>query len=142
MKHILIKVSPNATAGERKLKKARAQKVIDEIKSGKDMSMLAWDYSEGPYRVKGGDLGLVHKGRLEPELEKEAFRLMPGQLSNIIETRYGYHIVRVEEIKTPEQLDLEDVSKRIKEELTEKKETQLREALVEKLKAQANIEVY
>ena len=106
------------------------------------MSVIAWDYSDGPYRVKGGDLGLVHKGRLEPDLEKEAFQLKPGQLSNIIETRYGYHVVRVEEIKAPEQLGLEDVSKRIKEELTEKKEKRLRKALVEKLRAHAHIEVF
>jgi len=139
---ILIKVAPTATVEERKLKKDRAQKVIDEIKTGKDMSVIAWDYSDGPYRVKGGNLGLVHKGRLDPDLEKEVFQLEPNQLSNIIETRYGYHVVRVEEIKASEQLGLEDVSKKIKKELTEKKETQLREALVEKLKAQANIEVY
>jgi peptidyl-prolyl cis-trans isomerase C len=140
--HILIKVAPTATAEERKLKKARAQKVIDEIKAGKDMSVIAWDYSDGKYRVKGGDLGLVHRGRLDPDLEKEVFQLEPNQLSNIIETRYGYHVVRVEEIKASEQLDLKDVSKRINKELTEKKEKQLRKTLVEKLKTKAQIEIY
>ena len=140
--HILIKVPPTATAEEKKLKKEKAQKAIDEIKAGKDMSVIAWDYSEGPYRIKGGDLGLIHRGRLDPDLEKEVFQLEPHQLSNIIETRQGYHVVRVEEIKAPEQLGLEDVSKRIKEELTEKKETQLKETLVEKLRAQAHIEIF
>ena len=106
------------------------------------MSVIAWDYSDGSYRVKGGDLGLVHKGRLDPDLEKEVFQLEPHQLSNIIETRYGYHVVRVEEIKAPEQLTLEDVSQRIQEELTEKKEKRLRESLVEKLRAQAHIEIF
>ncbi len=140
--HLLISVKPSATADEKRLKKERAQDILDKIKAGEDMSMVAWDNSDGPYRVKGGDLGLVHRGRLEPSIEKEAFQLDVGQLSNIIETRYGYHIVRVEEIKAPEQLSLEKVSKKIKKELTEKNETQLRKALVEKLKTQARIEIF
>jgi peptidyl-prolyl cis-trans isomerase C len=142
IKHILIKVKPAATAEERKLKRERAEEVINKIKAGGDMSVIAWDYSEGPYRVKGGDLGLVHKGRLEPEIEKEAFQLEPGQLSGIIETRYGYHIVKVEEIRAPEQLALEDVAEKIKNMLSEKKEKQLRKALIERLRAQARIEIY
>lgn len=140
--HILLSVKPSATAEERKLKKEKAREVLEKIKSGEDMSLLAWDYSNGPYRVKGGDLGLVHRGRLEPEIEKEAFQLDSGQLSNIIETRYGYHIVRVEDVKAPEQLSLEMVSSKIKKELTEKNEARLRKALIEKLKAQARIEVF
>jgi peptidyl-prolyl cis-trans isomerase C len=140
--HILISVKPSANAEERIAKKEKAQEVLGKIKAGGDMSMLAWDYSNGPYRVKGGDLGLIHKGRLDPILEKEAFQLEPGQLSNIIKTRYGYHIVRVEEIKASEQLSLEQVSKKIKEELTEKNETRLREAFIEKLRAQAQVEIF
>ena len=97
--HILISVQPEASAEERKLKKAKAQEVIDRINAGENMSDVAWKYSMGPYRVKGGDMGLVHRGRLHPDLEKEVFQLEPGRLSGIIETIYGYHIVRVEEVK-------------------------------------------
>jgi peptidyl-prolyl cis-trans isomerase C len=100
--HILISVKPEATAEERKTKKARAQEVIDKINAGQDISAVAGDYSDGPYRVKGGDLGLVHRGRLYPTLEKEVFQLEPGRLSGIIETIYGYHVVRVEAVKPPE----------------------------------------
>ncbi|UCF95021.1 MAG: peptidylprolyl isomerase [Desulfobacterales bacterium] len=140
--HILIHVKPEATAEERKLKRARAQEVIDKINAGGDMSALAWDYSEGPYRVKGGDMGLVHRGRLYPDLEKEVFQLEPGRLSGIIETIHGYHIVRVNEVKPPEQLSLGDVHDKIRKELTGKNEKQIREALADKLKAEARIEIY
>ena len=140
--HILISVKPEATPEERRLKKARAQEVIDKIKAGQDMSVVAWDNSNGPYRVKGGDMGLVHKGRLSPDLEKEVFQLEPGRLSGIIETLHGYHIVRVEEVKAPEQLSLEDVHEKIQKDLTEKKEKQLREALTTRLKGEARIEIY
>ena len=140
--HILISVKPEATAEEWKAKKARAQEVIDKINAGQDMSAVAADYSDGPYRVKGGDLGLVHRGRLYPTLEKEVFQLEPGRLSGIIETIYGYHVVRVEEVKPQEQMRLEDVYKSVQKELTEKKEKQLQEALTARLKAAARVEVY
>ena len=141
IKHILISVKPEATTEERKAKKVRAQEVIDKINAGEDIAILAWDYSNGPYRVKGGDMGLVHRGRLYPALEKEAFQLEAGRLSGIIETIHGYHIVRVEEVKAPEQLSLEDVNEKIQKDLTDKKEKQLQEALTTKLKAEARIEI-
>ncbi len=140
--HILISVKPSATAEERELQRARAQEVIDKIKAGEDMSTVAWDYSDDPYRVKSGDYGLVHKGRLQPDLEKEVFQIEPGRLSEIIETIYGYHVFRVEEVKAPEQLSLEDVHEKIQKELTEKKEKQLREALTTRLRSEARIETY
>jgi len=140
--HILIHVEPEASAEERKSKKALAQEVIDRINAGEEMSDVAWKYSTGPYRVKGGDMGLVHRGRLYPALEKEVFQLEPGKLSGIIETIYGYHIVRVEEVKPAEQLDLKDVYDNIKKDLTEGNEKQIREDLVTNLRSQARIEKY
>jgi peptidyl-prolyl cis-trans isomerase C len=142
LKHILISVKPEATAEEWKAKKARAQEVIDKINAGQDISAVAADYSDGPYRVKGGDLGLVHRGRLYPTLEKEVFQLEPGRLSGIIETIYGYHVVRVEEVKQQQQMRLEDVYPSVQKELTEKKEKQLQEALTARLRGNAQIEVY
>jgi peptidyl-prolyl cis-trans isomerase C len=142
LKHILISVKPEATAEEWKTKKARAREVIDKINAGQDISVVAGDYSDGPYRVKGGDLGLVHRGRLYPTLEKEVFQLEPGRLSGIIETIYGYHVVRVEEVKPQEQMSLEDVYQSVQKELTEKNEKQIRETLTARLKAAARIEVY
>ncbi|UCD78316.1 MAG: peptidylprolyl isomerase [Desulfobacterales bacterium] len=140
LRHILITVQPEASAEERKLKKAQAQEVIDRISAGEDMSDVAWKYSTGPYRVKGGDMGLVHRGRLYPVLEEEIFKLEPGKLSGIIETIYGYHIVRVEEVKAAEQLELKDVYDKIKMDLTKRNEKQIREDRVASLKAQARIE--
>jgi parvulin-like peptidyl-prolyl isomerase len=140
--HILISVRPDASAEERKLKKAQAQEVIDRINAGEDMAAVAWKYSTGPYRVKGGDMGLVHRGRLHPDLEKEVFQLQPGKLSGIIETIYGYHVVRVEEVKEAEQLELSDVYDKIKNELTERNEKHIREELVANLRAKARIEKY
>ena len=87
-------------------------------------------------------MGLVHRGRLHPDLEEKVFKLEPGKLSGIIETIYGYHIVRVEEVKAAEQLDLKDVYDKIKMDLTKKNEEQIRQDLVTSLRAQARIEKY
>ena len=140
--HILISVKPEAPAEEWKLKKAKAREVIDRINAGEDMSDVAWKYSTGPYRVKRGDMGLVHRGRLHPDLEKAVFELEPGKLSGIIKTIYGYHIVRVEEVKAAEQLGLKDVYAKIKQDLTKRNAQQIREDLVAKLRAQARITAY
>ncbi len=140
--HILISVKPEAGSQERRKRKQRAQEAIEKIRSGEDISAVAWDYSDGPYRVKGGDMGLVHRGRLDPELEKTVFALEPGKLSGIIETIYGYHIIRVEAVEPPTQLSLREVSDKLRKELSRKKEKQLRAALVARLKKTAQIVVY
>jgi len=142
LKHILISVKPEAKTEEWKAKKLRAQEVLDKIKAGEDMSVVAEEYSDGPYRVEGGDMGLVYRGRLRPDLENQVFQLEPGQLSGIIETIYGYHIVRIEEVRPEEQLSLQDVYPKVQKELTEKKEKQLQKALTVRLRKNAHIEVY
>jgi parvulin-like peptidyl-prolyl isomerase len=123
-------------------RKARARKVLAGLLAGEDMSVLAWKYSDGPYRVKGGDLGLVHKGRLEPAIEKAAAQLPLNQFSGIIETAQGYHIIRVEEVQTPKQLTFEEVADKIRGMLTKKKEARLKDALITRLKSEARIEYY
>jgi len=140
--HILIAVKPEASTDDRNLKRQGAQDVRDKIMAGEDMSVMAWNFSDGPYRVKGGDLGLVHKGRLDRDLEIEVFRLETGELSAIIETYRGYHIVRVEAVRAPEQLSLDAVYGKIKKDLSAKKEQQLRRELVTRLRAKAEIELY
>lgn len=142
IRQIQISVEPNATPEEREQKRKRAQEVISRIEAGEDMAAVAWEYSDDKYRVKGGNLGLVHRGRLEPDLEQQVFKLKIDQLSGIIETIYGFHVVRVEEIRNPEQLSLEDISIRVKKELAQKKEEQYRTELIKNLESKAQVEVY
>jgi len=140
--HILVKVNPSASQEEKALRKARALEALEKIQTGEDMSKTAWEYSDGPYRVKGGKMGLVHKGRLVKDLEKVAFKLKTGEMSGLVETMYGYHIVQVKEIKPAEQLELKDVATKIKKRLTEKRKKQLRKTLIQRLRDEARIEVY
>lgn len=142
IRHILVACQADAPVDQKAKRKARARKALAELMAGEDMSVLAWKYSDGPYRVKGGDLGMVHKGRLEPAIEKAAADLPLNQFSGIIETAQGYHIIRVEALQTPRQLTFDEVAAKIRGMLTRKKEVRLKEELITRLKSEARIEYY
>lgn len=142
IRHILIAVKPSSSKEERERKEDLARQILTRINRGEDMASLAAKYSNDRYRIKGGDYGLVHAGRLVPELEKEVFKLPLNSVSGLIRTMYGFHIVRVEGIKHPEQLAYEQVSDKIKKMLSRQNETRIRQALLERLRSTAAITIY
>lgn len=142
LRHILISVAPNASTQEWEARRMRAEEALQKIKGGEDMASMAWEYSDDPYRVKGGDLGIVHGGRLIATLESAVRELDVGELSGVVQTIYGYHIVRVEEKIEPEQLEYEEVEEKIKKKLADEKRDELEKELIERLRAEARIEVY
>lgn len=141
IRHILISVDPGSSDEDRARKRAVAEDVVRKARSGEDFAQLAWDFSDDPYRVKGGDFGLIHSGRLDPELDKVVFSLVPGNISDPTETIYGYHVIKVEEVKGKEQLNLEDVAQKIEKMIREGKLKALQESFMGGLKAKAKIEV-
>lgn len=142
LSHILISVAPNALPEERQQKMRRAEDIREKAVGGEDFGLLAWDYSDDPYKYKSGDLGLVHKGRLDPSLEEEVEKLKEGEISEVIHTIYGFHIVKVNEIMESAQLEFREVSQKIMRDLADKKRENLREELISRLKEKADIEVY
>lgn len=142
LSHILVSVDPSSNAEQVKEREKRAQEALDKLKAGEDFATLAWDYSDDPFRVKGGDLGVVHMGRLDPDLDKVAFSLKLGETSGLVHTMYGFHIIRVEQIFEPTQLTLEDVAKGIKSRMEADRLKTLRESILKRLKETAVIEVY
>jgi peptidyl-prolyl cis-trans isomerase C len=138
--HILIKVDPKSNESQ----KAAAYKKIEEIQvkiqKGGDFATLAKEFSEGPSNVKGGDLGFFKRGQMVKPFEKEAFALAPGEVSGIVETRFGYHLIKVFE-KNPETIsEYSAVKDRLKQSLEQQEVQKQMEVYVEDLKSKGKIE--
>jgi len=121
--------------------KLRIDTAYRELQAGKDFGSVAEQYSDDSYRVEGGDLGWVHRGRLEPDCEKVAFSLPVGKFSEPFRTSYGYSLIKVEGREPARQMAFAEVSPALKQELEQKKMLELRNAWVEQLKKNAQIEI-
>ncbi|MBI4689365.1 MAG: peptidylprolyl isomerase [Nitrospirae bacterium] len=143
IRHILFGITDNTTDEESNAIKEKAKGVLDRAKKGGDFADLAYNYSNDPYRVKGGDLGWIHKGEtLTAELWDIVSKLKVGEISDLIETIYGYHIIKLEEKKPEKQLDFSEIKDSLKKKLEAKRYTATRESFISGLKAKAKIEIY
>ena len=140
--HILIKPvyvkggdmnEPEAQA----LKKAKD--VLQKIKNGADFAVLAKASSACPSASNGGDLGFFSKGEMTPEFEEAAFKLQVGQVSDIVQTEYGYHIIKVTDHKDAGTISFDEAKEKIIEQLMRNKQIELTNEFIESLKADADI---
>ncbi len=119
--HILFKVPHDASPEEIEKVKAKAQKVLNLAKSGEDFAELAKKYSEGPSAPNGGELGYFTKKDMVPEFANAAFKMKPGEISDLVRTPYGFHIIKVEDVKPAHHKTLEEVKDEIKNKLVSEK---------------------
>ena len=104
--HILIQVNQQATPAEAQAAKLRADSVYKALKAGADFAELAKKVSQDPGSARqGGELPFVQRGQLVKEYEDVAFSLQPGQMSEVVQSPYGYHIILVKEKKMLEPFD-------------------------------------
>ncbi len=112
--HILFKTEGKDEAAVRK----EAEQVLAEAKAGADFAALAKKYSEDDAsKANGGDLGFFSEGQMVPEFEKAAFVLAPGQISDLIQTQYGFHIIKVTDKKPAVTKPLAEVRAQIEDQL-------------------------
>jgi len=141
--HILVQpdtADPNTDPIEAKAKAlAKAQDLLKQIKEGADFAELAKATGGYPSAPRGGDLGFRSRGFWDPPFERVAFELEIGQTSDIVETRFGYHIIKVTDRKEAEITPFEQAKDSIIERLKQQKQGPLITKYIESLKAQAKI---
>jgi peptidyl-prolyl cis-trans isomerase C len=140
--HILIAVPQTATPAEKDQAKAKAQQILKQIRAGGDFAALAHTESQDPGSAQnGGDLGFFQKGLMTPPFEKAAFELKPGAISGVVESAFGFHIIKVHERRGPRTVPFAEVGPQIKEFLTQnQRQTKLQQFIDEK-KAKTKIEI-
>jgi peptidyl-prolyl cis-trans isomerase C len=139
--HILFKVEESADAATKKKVKDQAEAVLKQVRDGADFAELAKKHSADGSAQQGGDLNFFTKGQMVPAFDQAAFSLKPGQISDLVTTQFGYHIIKVTEQRAASTVPFEQVSARIKEFLTQQQKQQKVEAFVNSLKQKAKIEV-
>ncbi len=121
----------------------KADKVYQELKDGGDFSKLAEKYSEDDgNKDKGGDLGYFAQGDMVPEFEKVVFAMKKGDVSKPFKTQFGWHVVKLDDIRPEGTKKLDEVQGEISRELLRQKQLEALDAYVDKLKSKANIETH
>jgi peptidyl-prolyl cis-trans isomerase D len=117
--HILIAAPKDAPAAERAKAKAKAEEVLAQAKKSPDsFAELAKKYSQDPgSAVKGGDLDYFTRGAMTKPFEDAAFALKPGEISGVVETEFGFHIIKLTDVKAPKQKTFEEMRPELEAEL-------------------------
>jgi parvulin-like peptidyl-prolyl isomerase len=139
--HILFMVPEHATPEQEAHTKEKAATVLQQLRHGGDFVTLAKLHSEGPSADRGGLLGTFRSGELLPGFEEAVATLQPGEISDLVRTRVGWHIIRIEDKKAGDYKPFEAVRDAIKEELSRTRGEQKYEEWVESLRQQAHVTV-
>jgi len=114
--------------------------ILGRIEKGSDFGEMARAHSDCPSKEQGGDLGLFERGKMVKPFEDAAFNLNAGELSDIVESPFGYHLIKVLDKKEPETIQLEAAKNQLTDHLRQRKEQDLFIAYVDQLRAGAEIE--
>lgn len=140
-RHILVKVDEKADEKTRASARQKADDLLSRLKGGGNFEELAKSSSDCPSAAQGGDLGFFGHGQMVPEFDKAAFALKPGELSGVVTTKFGYHIIRLEEKKDARVVPESEVSPKIREYLTAQKTGSAVEQKIKALREKAKIDV-
>jgi peptidyl-prolyl cis-trans isomerase SurA len=139
--HILFLVSPQAASEEVERAHQKAREVMQKLRTGGNFAELARQYSDGPSAEQSGLLGTFRSGELLPGFEEAAANLQPGQISDIVRTRVGFHIIRVESRQEGAYKSFETVREDIKAELLQAKTEQKYQEWLDSLRQSAYVKI-
>ncbi|TIH12259.1 peptidylprolyl isomerase [Marinifilum sp. JC120] len=120
-RHILITVDENAPDKDVAAAEKKIKKVLAKAKSGQDFGKLAKKYSEGPSNSKGGELGWFGHGAMVKPFEDAAFALKKGEVSKPVRTRFGWHLIKIDDVREAGQKELDQVKDEISSMIAQEK---------------------
>ena len=138
--HILIKVEPQADESQKTAARKRIEEIQQRLQKGEDFAALAQEFSQCPSSAKGGDLGYFRRGQMVKPFEEAAFALKPGEVSDVVETKFGYHLIKVIEKKPETTIAFEDIKDRLEQYLKQEKVQKEVSLYAQKLKEKAKVE--
>ena len=138
--HILIKIDSKADESQKAQARKKIEKIQKRLQKGEDFAALAKEFSQCPSNAKGGDLGYFQRGQMVPAFEQVAFALKPGAVSDIVETKFGYHLIKVIGKKPETTIPYKDVKDKLEQHLKREKIQKEVTLHVEKLKEKAKVE--
>lgn len=140
--HILIKVEPSASAEDKAKAKQRIVAIQDRLKKGEDFATVAKEVSECPSGANGGDLDYFQRGQMVGPFEDAAFTLKPGTTSDIVETQFGYHLIKVTDKKDASTVAYDEIKGKIEDYMKQQKVNEQLVQYIAQLKAGAKIETF
>ncbi len=140
--HILIKVSPNASKKDKAIALKKIKNVQNKLQGGADFAAIAKEYSEDKSKENGGSIGFFMKGQMAKTFEDEAFLLKTGEVSKIVTTEFGYHIIKVTDKKPAVVIPYKDVEVKLKNYLKQRAIQAKIEKFIAERKKTFKIETY
>jgi peptidyl-prolyl cis-trans isomerase C len=140
--HILVAVPQNADAAAKAKARAKAEGLLKKVKAGEDFAALAKQNSEDPgSAIQGGDLGYFQPGQMVGPFNDVAFKLAPGAVSDLVETQFGFHIIKVVDKQVARTVPLDDVRAQLTQFLENQNRQRETAAFVDGLRAKGKIEI-
>lgn len=142
-RHILINADRSVSDEEKKKAREKAEGLLKKIKAGEDFAKLASEFSDDKgSKEKGGDLGFLARGKMVLAFEDVAFSLKPGEMSEIFETKFGFHILKVEEKKEAGIEPFEAVKEKARTMLLDKMTADKTQQIIDKTMTDAHVELH
>jgi len=141
VRHILLSWKPLGKPDDRAALREQMNPILEKARSGEDFAELASEYSEDSTRVDGGDVGFFRRGQMMLAFEKAAFSLQPGEISDIVETTYGLHIIKLEERKEVRLLPLDEIRETLRDHIRDENMEKAVQQEYARLREQAEIDI-
>ncbi|MGD2272365.1 MAG: peptidylprolyl isomerase [Desulfobacterales bacterium] len=141
-RHILIKLAPEADEAQQVAAQRKIKTVQQKLRDGEDFAKVAKNLSEGPSSVNGGELPAFKRGEMVKPFEDAAFALKSNEISDIVQTRFGYHIIKVVEKKPERTIGYEEIKTKLTAYLKQQKINQEVSSYLNELRKTAKIEKF